>query len=88
MTDPAFSRINRLFVLTFENEEDRTSFSNYYAPKVEIKDCNVLIDSKILLMCQEKTKKKHTKRLLKWVKIMITQLVIYRIMNIFQIIAN
>ena len=65
LIDPAFSRINRLFVLTFENEEDRTSFSKYYAPKVEIKDCNVLIDGKNFLICQEKTKKKHTKRLLK-----------------------
>ena len=31
LIDPAFSRINRLFVLMFENEEDRTPFSKYYA---------------------------------------------------------
>ena len=36
-------QINRLFVLSFENEEHRTYFSKYYAPKVEIKDFNVLI---------------------------------------------
>ena len=30
----------------FENEEDRTSFSKYYAPKNERKDFNVLIDGK------------------------------------------
>ena len=35
-----------MFVLSFENEEDRTSFSKYYVPKVEIKDFNVLIDGK------------------------------------------
>ena len=38
--------IHSIFVLTFENEDDRTSFSNYYVPKVEIKDFNVLIDGK------------------------------------------
>ena len=29
---------------TFENEDDRTSFSEYYVLKVEIKDFNVLVD--------------------------------------------
>ena len=41
-----FNKVNRLFVLPFENEEDRTSFSRYYTPKVEIKDFNVLVDGK------------------------------------------
>ena len=38
--------MNRLFVLSFENENDRTSFSKYYVPKLEIKDFNVLVDGK------------------------------------------
>ena len=46
LIDPTFTKVNRLFVLSFENEEDRTSFSMYYVPKVEIKDFNVLIDVK------------------------------------------
>ena len=46
LIDPTFNKINRLFVLSFENEEDRISFSKYYTPKVEIKDFNVLIDGK------------------------------------------
>ena len=46
LIDSTFTEVNRLFVLSFENEEDRTSFSNYYVPKVEIKDFNVLIDGK------------------------------------------
>ena len=46
LIDPAFTNVNRLFVLSSENETDRTSFSNYYAPKIEIKDFNVLIDGK------------------------------------------
>ena len=38
LIDPTFNKFNRLFVLTFENENDRTSFSKYYTTKVEIKD--------------------------------------------------
>ena len=29
LIDPTFTKVNRLFVLLFENEEDRTSFSKY-----------------------------------------------------------
>ena len=39
-------KINRLFVLSFENKNDRKSHSTYYLPKVEIKDCNVTIDGR------------------------------------------
>ena len=46
MIDPPFTNANRLFVLSFENETDRTSFSKYYVPKVEIKDFNVSTDGK------------------------------------------
>ena len=46
LIDPTFTNVNRIFVLLFENENDRTSFSKYYAPKVELKDFNVLIDGK------------------------------------------
>ena len=44
LIDPTFTKVNRLFVLSFENEDDRTYFSKYYTPTVEIKDFNVLID--------------------------------------------
>ena len=44
LIDPIFTNVNRLFLLTSEKEDDRTSFSKYYVPKVEIKDFNVLID--------------------------------------------
>ena len=46
LTDPTFTNVNRLFVLSFENEDDRILFSEYYVPKVEIKYFNVLIDEK------------------------------------------
>ena len=46
LVDLSFQGVNRLFVLTFENEDDTTPHSNYYLPKVEIKDYNVMIDGK------------------------------------------
>ena len=46
LINPSFQGVNRLFVLSFENEDDRTSHSTYYLPKVEIKDYNVMIDDK------------------------------------------
>ena len=44
LIDPTFNNVSRLFVLAFPNEEDRSSFSKYYIPTIEIKDYNVLID--------------------------------------------
>ena len=46
LIDPTFNKVNRLFALSSENEDDRCSFSSYYAPKSEIKDFNVLIRGK------------------------------------------
>ena len=46
LIDPTFTKVNRLFVLSFENENDRTSFSKYYVPNVQVKGFNVLIDGK------------------------------------------
>ena len=34
LINPSFQRLNRLFVLSFENEDDRRSHSTYYLPKV------------------------------------------------------
>ena len=48
--------LNRLFVLAFENEEDRSSFSKYYTPTVEIKDYNVLIDQELFFELPIKNK--------------------------------
>ena len=46
LINPSFQGVNRIFVLSFENENDRTSHSTYYLPKVEIKDYNVMIDGR------------------------------------------
>ena len=37
--------MNKIFVLPFENEDDRTSDSNHHLPKIEIHN-NVMIDGK------------------------------------------
>ena len=42
LIDPTFIKVNRLFVLSFENQDNRISFSKYYTPNIEIKDLNVL----------------------------------------------
>ena len=44
LTDPSFQRVNRLFVLSFENKDDRTVHTKYYLPIVEVKDYNVTIN--------------------------------------------
>ena len=44
--DATFKKVNSLFVLSFGNEDDRESISEYYTPKVEIEDFNVLVDGK------------------------------------------
>ena len=60
--------MNRLFVLTFENEDDRTSFSKYYVPKVEIKDFNVLIDGKPFFEIPVKTKEEAYETIIEMTK--------------------
>ena len=47
LIDLQFNKASRLFVLSFESEEDGTSFSRYDTPSVAIKDLNVLINGKI-----------------------------------------
>ena len=46
LIEPSFQGINRLFVLAFENDAQRTSKRRYYIPNVEIKDYDVMIDEK------------------------------------------
>ena len=46
MIDPSFQGVNRLFVLSFENEADREAQTKYYLPAEELKDYNVIIDGR------------------------------------------
>ena len=52
LINPYFEGVNRRFVLSFENEHGRTSHSNYYLQKLEIKDYNVMIDGRNFLINQ------------------------------------
>ena len=46
LINPSFQGVNRLFVLSFENEDNRKLHSTYYLPKAEIKDYNAMIDGR------------------------------------------
>ena len=52
LVDPSFQGVNRLFILSFENKDDRESHSNYYLPKVKMKNYNVIWMQKIFLINQ------------------------------------
>ena len=51
LIDPTFTNVNRLFVFAYQNADDRQSFSQFYLPKVWIKDFNVIIDKLLFLIC-------------------------------------
>ena len=42
--ESTFINVSRLFVLAYQNADDRQSFSQFYLPKVLVKDFNVIID--------------------------------------------
>ena len=64
LIDPTFNNVNTLFVLAFPNDEDRSSFSKYYMPNVEIKDYNVLIDLQPFYDIPIKNKEKTYKNII------------------------
>ena len=67
LTDP-FNNVNRLFVLVFPNEEDRSSFSKYYTPTVQIKDYNFIIDGEPFYEIQTKNKGETYKAITKLIR--------------------
>ena len=44
--NPSFRGVNRLFVLSFKDENGRERYKQYYPPTVEIKYYNIIIDEK------------------------------------------
>ena len=44
LIDPTFTNVYRLFVLAYPTADNRHSFSQFYLPKVMVKDYNVIID--------------------------------------------
>ena len=44
LIDPTFTNVNRLFVLAYQTADNRQSLSQFYLPKVMVKDYNVIIE--------------------------------------------
>ena len=44
LIDPTFTNVNRLFALAHQTADDRHSYSQFYLPRVTVKDFNVIID--------------------------------------------
>ena len=44
LVEPSFQGVNRLFVLAFEDDAQRTTYDANYLPNVEIKDYNIMIN--------------------------------------------
>ena len=65
LIDPTFSKVNIVFVLSFENEKDRTSYSKYYIPKIEEEDFNILIDGKSFFDTPIKNKEETYEKIIK-----------------------
>ena len=64
LVDPTFTKVNILFILSFENEEDRTSYFKYYVPTIEITDFNVLIDGKSVFDVTVKNKEEAYEKII------------------------
>ena len=56
LTELSFQGVNRLFVLAFEDDAQRTSNRWYYISNVEIKEYNVMIDRKSFFWSTSKKK--------------------------------
>ena len=67
LTDPAFTNVNRLFVLSFSKSDTRdyrNSFLHYYVPDAKIKDFNVLIDGKSFFELPEKNEEETYEKII------------------------
>ena len=53
LIEPGFQGVNRVFVLAFEDDEQRTSNRRYDVPNVEIKYYNVMIDGKKIFLINQ-----------------------------------
>ena len=63
LIDPTFTNVNRLFVLGYQNADDRQSFSQFYLPRVMVKDFNVIIDQLAFFDSPIKTEEEALKKL-------------------------
>ena len=64
LIDPTFTNVNRLFILAYQNADDRQSFSRLYLPNVMVKDYNVIIDKLAFLDLPIKTEEEAYEKII------------------------
>ena len=70
LIDSVLDDVRTLYVLAYENEEDRSSFSKYYTPTVKITDYNVLIDHQPFFELPVKNKKETFEKIIELSKVL------------------
>ena len=61
---PTFTNVNILFVLAYQNVDDRQSYDEFYLPKVMVKDYNVIIDKLAFFDFPIKTKEEAYEKII------------------------
>ena len=64
LIDPTFTNVNKLFVLAYQTADDRQSFSQFYLPRVMVKDYNVIIDKLAFFYLSIKTEKEAYEKII------------------------
>ena len=64
LIDPTFTNVNVLFVLAYQNVDDRQSYDGFYLPKVMVKDYNVIIDKLAFLDLPIKTEEEAYEKII------------------------
>ena len=64
LIDPTFTNFNRLFVLAYQNADYRQSFSQFYLPRVMVKDVTVIIDKLAFFDLPIKTEKEAYEKII------------------------
>ena len=64
LIDPTFTNVNRLFVLIYQNADDRQSYSQFYLPRVMVKGYNVIIDKLAFFYLPKKTEEETYEKII------------------------
>ena len=64
LIDPTFTNVNKLFVLAYQNADDRQSFSQFYLPRVMVKDYNFIIDKLAFFYLSIKTEEEAYEKII------------------------
>ena len=64
LIDPTFTNVNRLFVLAYQNADDRQLFSQFYLPNVMVKDYDVITDKLAFFYLPMKTEEEAYEKII------------------------